>query len=150
MLEHVHDPFVERDWRDKQKVVDNLKDTVDRQRRDLDSVRKEMTEKEMLCSALRVGFLSSVVSACYLHRRSVVVATVLTQCFGLLQKQMTYLETQQNDVQAAKDEARRLKVKMKTFERYLERFYCGPDLKMYFWKICFKCDQDNRLAILLL
>lgn len=33
---------------------------------------------------------------------------------------MTYLEMQQNDVQAAKEEARRLRVKMKTFERYLQ------------------------------
>ncbi|XP_070759539.1 E3 ubiquitin-protein ligase TRAIP [Enoplosus armatus] len=74
----------ERDWRDKQKAVDSLKDTVDKQRRDLDSVRKEIMEKEMLCSALR--------------------------------KQMTYLETQQNDFQAAKEEARRLRSKMKTFE----------------------------------
>ncbi|KAM6927635.1 E3 ubiquitin-protein ligase TRAIP [Xenentodon cancila] len=74
----------ERDWRDKQKVIDSLKDNVERQRSDLDRVRKEMTEKEMLCSALK--------------------------------KQMTYLETQQNDVQAAKDEVRRLRAKMKTFE----------------------------------
>ncbi|XP_072238910.1 E3 ubiquitin-protein ligase TRAIP [Leuresthes tenuis] len=74
----------ERDWRDKQKVMDSLKDTVDKQRRDLDSVQKEVMEKEMLCSALR--------------------------------KQMTYLETQQNEVQAAKEEVRRLRTKMKTFE----------------------------------
>ncbi|XP_035008136.1 E3 ubiquitin-protein ligase TRAIP [Hippoglossus stenolepis] len=74
----------ERDWRDKQNVVDSLKDTVDKQRRDLDSTKKEIMEKDMLCSALR--------------------------------KQMTYLETQQNDVQAAKDEIRRLRTKMKTFE----------------------------------
>nr|XP_020489511.1 E3 ubiquitin-protein ligase TRAIP [Labrus bergylta] len=74
----------ERDWRDKQKVVEGLKDTVERQRRDLDGVRKDVMEKEMLCSALR--------------------------------KQMSYLETQQNDVQSAKEEARRLRTKMKTFE----------------------------------
>lgn len=74
----------ERDWRDKQKATDNLKDIVEKQRKDLDSVRKEIMEKEMLCSALR--------------------------------KQMTYLETQHNEVQAAKDEARRLRTKMKTFE----------------------------------
>ncbi|KAM9859161.1 E3 ubiquitin-protein ligase TRAIP [Aulostomus maculatus] len=43
----------ERDWRDRQKVVDGLKDTVEKQRRDLDSVRKEILEKEMLCLALR-------------------------------------------------------------------------------------------------
>lgn len=35
---------------------------------------------------------------------------------------MTYLETQQNDVQAAKEEARRLRTKMKTFERYLQSY----------------------------
>ncbi|XP_059185403.1 E3 ubiquitin-protein ligase TRAIP [Centropristis striata] len=74
----------ERDWRDKQKMVDSLKETVDKQRRDLDSVRKEIMEKEMLCSALR--------------------------------KQMAYLETQHNETQAAKDEARRLRTKMKTYE----------------------------------
>lgn len=74
----------EKDWKDKQKSMDGLKDTVDKQRRDLDSLRKETVEKEMLCSALR--------------------------------KQMTYLETQQNDIQAAKEEARRLRTKMKTFE----------------------------------
>lgn len=74
----------ERDWRDKQKVIDGLRDTVDKQRKDMDGFRKEATEKDMLCSALR--------------------------------KQMTYLETQQNDVQAAKEEARRLRIKMKTYE----------------------------------
>lgn len=46
--------FVERDWRDKQKVVDGLRDTVDKQRRDLDSMRKDVSEKEMICSALKV------------------------------------------------------------------------------------------------
>lgn len=48
---------VERDWRDKQKMVDSLKETVDKQKRDLDSMRKDVMEKEMLCSALRVGCL---------------------------------------------------------------------------------------------
>ncbi|XP_056131006.1 E3 ubiquitin-protein ligase TRAIP [Lampris incognitus] len=74
----------EKDWKDKQKVIDSLKNTVDKQRRDLDSVRKEIAEREMLCDALR--------------------------------KQMAYLETQQYDVQAAREEARRLRTKMKTFE----------------------------------
>lgn len=31
---------------------------------------------------------------------------------------MTYLETQQNDAQAAREEARRLRTKMKTFQKY--------------------------------
>ncbi|XP_047439885.1 E3 ubiquitin-protein ligase TRAIP [Mugil cephalus] len=74
----------EHDWRDKEKMVAGLKDTVDKQKRDLDNVRKEITEKEMLCSALR--------------------------------KQMSYLETQQNEVHAAKEEVRRLRIKLKTFE----------------------------------
>lgn len=47
--------FAEKDWRDKQKSMDNLRDTVDRQKRDLDSAQKEIVEKEMLCSALRVS-----------------------------------------------------------------------------------------------
>ncbi|KAJ0068362.1 hypothetical protein NL108_005930, partial [Boleophthalmus pectinirostris] len=74
----------ERDWRDKQKVMDGLRDTVAKQRKDMDSLRKDAMEKDMLCGALR--------------------------------KQMTYLETQQNDIQAAKEEARKLRTKMKTFE----------------------------------
>ncbi|KAK5872991.1 hypothetical protein PBY51_013641 [Eleginops maclovinus] len=74
----------ERDWRDRQKVLDGLKDTVDKQKRDLDSVRKDISEKEMICSALR--------------------------------KQMAYLETQRNETQAAKEEACRLRTRMKTYE----------------------------------
>lgn len=36
-------------------MLEGLKETVDRQKKDLDSVRKEIGEKEMLCSVLRVG-----------------------------------------------------------------------------------------------
>ncbi|KAG7493087.1 E3 ubiquitin-protein ligase TRAIP [Solea senegalensis] len=43
----------EQEWWDKQKVMDSLKEMVDKQRRDLDNGRKEIMEKEMLCSALR-------------------------------------------------------------------------------------------------
>ncbi|XP_029358523.1 E3 ubiquitin-protein ligase TRAIP [Echeneis naucrates] len=74
----------ERDWRDKQRVMDNLRETMDKQKRDLDSVQKEIIKKEMLCSTLK--------------------------------KQLAYMETQQNEVQAAKEEARKLRTKMKTFE----------------------------------
>ncbi|XP_014904156.1 E3 ubiquitin-protein ligase TRAIP [Poecilia latipinna] len=74
----------DRDWREKQKVMDGLKDTVNKQRRDLDAMRKEVMDKEMVCVALK--------------------------------KQMVYLETQQNEIQAAKEEVRRLRGKMKTFE----------------------------------
>uniref|UniRef100_A0AAR2KWS2 RING-type domain-containing protein n=1 Tax=Pygocentrus nattereri TaxID=42514 RepID=A0AAR2KWS2_PYGNA len=55
-----------------------------KQRADLERVRREIGEKEMLCTALR--------------------------------KQMQYLESQQRESEAAKDEAKRLKVKMKTYE----------------------------------
>lgn len=56
----------ERDWRDREKVVDGLRDTVDKQRRDLDGVRKEIIGKEMLCSALRVGRLFSLLKTFFL------------------------------------------------------------------------------------
>ncbi|XP_051768568.1 E3 ubiquitin-protein ligase TRAIP [Ctenopharyngodon idella] len=74
----------EKEWRDKQKSVDTLKDTIERQKKDLERVRKEMGDKEMLCSVLR--------------------------------KQMNFLESQKNEGQAAKEEAKRLRVKMKTYE----------------------------------
>uniref|UniRef100_A0A8C4YXQ9 TRAF-interacting protein n=1 Tax=Gadus morhua TaxID=8049 RepID=A0A8C4YXQ9_GADMO len=76
----------------KLKALEGLKSTVEKQRRDHDKVRKEMVDKDMLCTALR--------------------------------KQMTYLETQQNDAQLAKEEARRLKTKMKTYES-LDRLLQG-------------------------
>ncbi|XP_048028394.1 E3 ubiquitin-protein ligase TRAIP [Megalobrama amblycephala] len=74
----------EKEWRDKQKSVDTLKDTIERQKKDLERVRKEIGDKEMLCSVLR--------------------------------KQMNFLESQKNEGQAAKEEAKRLRVKMKTYE----------------------------------
>uniref|UniRef100_A0A673FXR4 E3 ubiquitin-protein ligase TRAIP-like n=1 Tax=Sinocyclocheilus rhinocerous TaxID=307959 RepID=A0A673FXR4_9TELE len=74
----------EKEWRDKQKSVDTLKDTIERQKKDLDRLRKEVGDKEMLCSVLR--------------------------------KQMNFLESQKNEGQAAKEEAKRLRVKMKTYE----------------------------------
>ncbi|KAK2862545.1 hypothetical protein Q5P01_002078 [Channa striata] len=74
----------ERECRDKQMAMDNIRDTLDKQKRDLEIMRKELKERDMLCSALR--------------------------------KQMTYMETQQHELQTAKDEVRRLRTKMKTFE----------------------------------
>ncbi|XP_051957281.1 E3 ubiquitin-protein ligase TRAIP [Xyrauchen texanus] len=74
----------EKEWRDKQKSVDALKETIERQKKDLDRVRKEIGDKEMLCSVLR--------------------------------KQMSFLESQQCESQVAKEEAKRLRVKMKTYE----------------------------------
>ncbi|XP_016338285.1 E3 ubiquitin-protein ligase TRAIP [Sinocyclocheilus anshuiensis] len=74
----------EKEWRDKQKSVDTLKDTIERQKRDLDRLQKEIGDKEMLCAVLR--------------------------------KQMNFLESQKNEGQAAKEEAKRLRVKMKTYE----------------------------------
>uniref|UniRef100_A0A8C5ATF6 TRAF-interacting protein n=1 Tax=Gadus morhua TaxID=8049 RepID=A0A8C5ATF6_GADMO len=82
----------DKDYKEKLKALEGLKSTVEKQRRDHDKVRKEMVDKDMLCTALR--------------------------------KQMTYLETQQNDAQLAKEEARRLKTKMKTYES-LDRLLQG-------------------------
>lgn len=52
--------------------------------------------------------------------------------FLLLQKQMQYLESQQRESEAAKEEAKRLRVKMKTYERYERCSVCvcvrGGDL----------------------
>lgn len=47
--------FPERDWREKQKVMDDLMETVELQRKDLDSLQKDIHAKEKLCSALRVS-----------------------------------------------------------------------------------------------
>ncbi|XP_058647097.1 E3 ubiquitin-protein ligase TRAIP isoform X2 [Onychostoma macrolepis] len=74
----------EKEWRGKQKSVDSLKDTIERQKKDLERLHKEVGDKEMLCSVLR--------------------------------KQMNFLESQKNEGQAAKEEAKRLRVKMKTYE----------------------------------
>uniref|UniRef100_A0A3B5K1Z8 TRAF-interacting protein n=1 Tax=Takifugu rubripes TaxID=31033 RepID=A0A3B5K1Z8_TAKRU len=74
----------ERDWREKQKAMDDLMETVELQRKALENLQKDVMEKEKLCSALRT--------------------------------QMTYLESQHNDTRAAKEEVRRLRIKMKTFE----------------------------------
>uniref|UniRef100_A0AAY4A438 RING-type domain-containing protein n=1 Tax=Denticeps clupeoides TaxID=299321 RepID=A0AAY4A438_9TELE len=74
----------DRDCRDKQKVLDGLKETVERQRQELECARREIGEKEKLCAAMR--------------------------------KQMKFLEHQHNEVKVAKEEAQRLRVKMKTYE----------------------------------
>lgn len=51
------DQLVEKDWRDKEKLVEGLKDTVDKQKKDLNIVQKEIMKKDMLCSALKVSRL---------------------------------------------------------------------------------------------
>lgn len=52
----------ERDWREKQKAAECLRDTIEKQRADLERVRKELGEKEMLSSALRVSVRSHMCS----------------------------------------------------------------------------------------
>ncbi|XP_023659912.1 E3 ubiquitin-protein ligase TRAIP isoform X2 [Paramormyrops kingsleyae] len=74
----------EKDTRDKQKMVEALRETVEKQKLDLESVKKVVDEKDKLCSALR--------------------------------KQMKYLENQQSETWSAKEEAQRLRTKLKTFE----------------------------------
>lgn len=106
----------ERDWREKQKVMDELMGTVALQRKDLDSLQKEINAKEKLCSALRVSMLTVYYS--YGH----VELFIFSLFFFSTKKQMTYLESQHNDAQAAREEARRLRLKIKTFERYVVSF----------------------------
>lgn len=55
------DQIPERDWREKQKAMDDLMETVQLQRKALENLQKEIMEKEKLCSALRVSV--SIVSA---------------------------------------------------------------------------------------
>ncbi|MBN3302053.1 TRAIP ligase, partial [Amia calva] len=74
----------EKEKKECQKMVEALRETVDRQVIALEGVKKELGEKNMLCSALK--------------------------------KQMKYLESQQDSVQSAKEEVRRLRTKMKTYE----------------------------------
>lgn len=44
----------ERDWRDKLKASEALKETIEKQRANLERVRREIGEKEMLCTTLKV------------------------------------------------------------------------------------------------
>ena len=44
----------DKEFKEKLKALEGLKSTVDKQRRDLDKVRKEIVDKDMLCTALRV------------------------------------------------------------------------------------------------
>ncbi|XP_015202800.1 E3 ubiquitin-protein ligase TRAIP [Lepisosteus oculatus] len=74
----------EKDRKGLQKVIEALRETVGRLNIDLECVKKELSEKDMLCAALR--------------------------------KQMKFLENQQSETQSAKEEARRLRTKMKTYE----------------------------------
>lgn len=74
----------ESEWRESQKIIDSLRETVNQRNTTLESLKRSLEEKEMLCSTLR--------------------------------KQMKYLENQQNETKSAKEETRRLRTKMKTFE----------------------------------
>lgn len=47
----------EQDWRAKQKAMDDLMQTVELQKKALDTLQKDIREKEKLCSALRVSTL---------------------------------------------------------------------------------------------
>lgn len=74
----------ERDCRDKQKMAESLKQTAEKLKLDTERLKKEIGDKEMICSVLR--------------------------------KELRNLERQQLDTQAAKEEARQLRVKLKTYE----------------------------------
>lgn len=93
--------------------MDDLMETVELQRKALENLQKDIMEKEKLCSALRVRML-----IVFIHCRVFVILFWFEFLFPT-QTQMTYLESQHNDTRAAKEEVRRLRIKMKTFERYL-------------------------------
>ncbi|KAM9813796.1 E3 ubiquitin-protein ligase TRAIP [Neosynchiropus ocellatus] len=75
----------EREWRERETVVEGLRKSVSKHKKELESARKQMNQKDMLCSTLK--------------------------------KQMDYMETQNSEAQAAKEEARRLRTQMQTYER---------------------------------
>lgn len=57
LVHRVSDRIPERDWREKQKAMDDLIETVELQRKALENLQKDIMEKEKLCSALRVRML---------------------------------------------------------------------------------------------
>ncbi|XP_041047841.1 E3 ubiquitin-protein ligase TRAIP isoform X1 [Carcharodon carcharias] len=74
----------EKEKKDRQSIIDKLRNTLDERNTRVESLLKELTETEMLCSTLK--------------------------------KQMQYLEQQQDDSKSAKEEAQRLRRKLKTLE----------------------------------
>ncbi|XP_064012523.1 E3 ubiquitin-protein ligase TRAIP [Pogoniulus pusillus] len=75
----------EKEKRECQAIVDELRDTLDVRNATIDSLQKVLGETEMLCSSLK--------------------------------KQMKFLEQQQEDNRSSKEEARRLRNKLRTMER---------------------------------
>lgn len=62
-----------------------------------------------------------------------------------IKKQMNFLESQKNEGQAAKEEAKRLRVKMKTYERCLKKhlgFLCVHDWFGLFTRLILSCSLD--------
>ncbi|XP_078066002.1 E3 ubiquitin-protein ligase TRAIP [Mustelus asterias] len=74
----------EKEKKDRQLIIDKLRDTLDERNTKVESMVKELSETEMLCSTLK--------------------------------KQMRHLEQQQDNSKSAKEEARRLRQKLKTLE----------------------------------
>uniref|UniRef100_UPI00398E91DD E3 ubiquitin-protein ligase TRAIP n=1 Tax=Pristiophorus japonicus TaxID=55135 RepID=UPI00398E91DD len=74
----------EKEKKDRQSIIDTLRETLDERNAKVQSLTKQLSETEMLCSTLK--------------------------------KQMRYLEQQQDDSKSAKEEARRLRQKLKTLE----------------------------------
>ncbi|XP_054022914.1 E3 ubiquitin-protein ligase TRAIP [Dryobates pubescens] len=75
----------EKEKRECQALVDELRDTLDLRNATIESLQKVLGETEMLCSSLK--------------------------------KQMKFLEQQQEDNRSSKEEARRLRNKLRTMER---------------------------------
>ncbi|KAM3666085.1 E3 ubiquitin-protein ligase TRAIP isoform 1-T1 [Ammospiza maritima maritima] len=91
----------EKEKRECQAVVDGLRDTLDVRNATIESLQKMLGETEMLCSSLKQSLEP--------HSRLGVLAS--------LQKQMKFLEQQQEDNKSSKEEARRLRNKLRTMER---------------------------------
>lgn len=66
-LQFVSEQIPEHDWKEKQKVMDDLLRTVELQKKDLNNLQKVVNVKEKLCSALRVSLPTAFCSSGY-HR----------------------------------------------------------------------------------
>lgn len=69
-VHHGSDQIPERDWREKQKAMDSLMETVELQSNALENLKKAIAEKEKLCSALRV---STSIMSVSIHCRMFVI-----------------------------------------------------------------------------
>ncbi|XP_031411339.1 E3 ubiquitin-protein ligase TRAIP isoform X1 [Meleagris gallopavo] len=103
----------EKEKRECQAIVDGLRDTLDVRNATIESLQKVLGETEMLCSSLKLS-------------RGLLLMLPATGEPGKVlavrdswppQKQMKFLEQQQEDNRSSKEEARRLRNKLRAMER---------------------------------